>query len=81
MEMAGAVESVGTVDARHQLVLDEPLPIDTGTRVRVIVLAPNEAECSEADWLHAASTNPVFASLQDSTEDIYTIEDGKPFRQ
>ena len=35
-----AIETAGTIDAQRQLVLDEPLPIDGPTRVRVIILIP-----------------------------------------
>jgi hypothetical protein len=79
MEAERAIERVGTVDAQHQLVLDEPLPIAKATRVRVIVLFPDDTEIDETAWLHAASTNPAFDFLKDSAEDIYTIKDGKPF--
>ena len=33
----------------------------------------------EAAWLHVAAHNPAFASLEDASEDIYSIADGKPF--
>jgi hypothetical protein len=79
MEAERAIERVGIVDARHQLVLDEPLPIAEATRVRVIVLFADDTEIGEEEWLHAATTNPSFEFLKDPAEDIYTIEDGKPF--
>jgi hypothetical protein len=37
------------------------------------------ATVDEATWLYAVSRNPAFASLHDASEDIYTIQDGKPF--
>ena len=79
MEAARAIERSGIIDAQHQIVLDEPLPIAKATRVRVIVLFPEEPEMDEADWLHAAATNPAFDFLKDPAEEIYTITDGKPF--
>jgi hypothetical protein len=79
MEAARAIESTGIIDAQHQIVLDEPLPIAQATRVRVIVLFPEEPEINEAEWLYAAATNPVFDFLKDPAEDIYTAEDGEPF--
>jgi hypothetical protein len=43
--MLTAIETTGTINANHQIVLDEDLPNDAPSRVRVIVLydenAPN----------------------------------------
>lgn len=39
-----AIEAMGTVDEEGQLSLDVPLTVDKHTRVRVIVLLPEEAE-------------------------------------
>ncbi|MBW4501489.1 MAG: hypothetical protein KME57_18490 [Scytonema hyalinum WJT4-NPBG1] len=39
-----AIEIMGTVDEQGQLSLDVPLSVDKHTRVRVIVLLPEEAE-------------------------------------
>ena len=44
MEAARAIERSGFVDAQHQIVLDEPLPIAKATRVRVIVLFSDDTE-------------------------------------
>ena len=75
-----AIEVTGTIDERQQLQLDTLLPIRGPKRVRVIVLYPTEDELSEPEWLQAAATSPAFHSLHDSVEDIYSITDGKPFR-
>jgi hypothetical protein len=74
-----AIETTGIVDAQHQLRLDEPLPIAGQSRVRVIVLVPEEADLSESAWTKAAATSPAFDFLKDAAEDIYTAADGKPF--
>jgi hypothetical protein len=74
-----AVEATGTIDKDHRLVLDEPLPIDGPSRVKVIVLVPDDAELDEKLWLQAARSNPAFEFLTDPAEDIYTAADGKPF--
>jgi hypothetical protein len=74
-----AIETAGTIDANCQLVLDDPLPIAGPKRVRVIILVPDETEMDEAEWLRAAATSPALDFLKDPTEDIYTIQDGKPF--
>ena len=73
-----AIETSGTVDAQHQLRLDEPLPLPEQSRVRVIVLS-SETDITEAEWLKAVSANPGFDFLKERAEDIYTRADGKPF--
>jgi hypothetical protein len=77
-----AIETTGTVDENQQLRLDRKLPIKGPQRVRVIVLYPTEDadEISEDEWLYAAARNPAFDFLKESSEDIYTPEDGEPFR-
>lgn len=74
-----AIEMTGTVDQHHRLQLDKPLPFTGPARVKVIVLYPLAEEISETEWLSAAARNPAFAYLHDSSEDIYTLADGKPF--
>ena len=73
------IEITGTIDAQRQLVLDEPLPVAGPTRVRVIILLPEEVDIDEMEWLRAAATNPAFEFLKQPEEDIYTPTDGKPF--
>lgn len=74
-----AIETTGTVNEQHQLLLDKPLShVDPG-RVRVIVLVPEEDEIDEKGWLEAITTNSAFDFLKDEAEDIYTLSDGKPF--
>jgi len=74
-----AIEITGTIDTQRQLVLDEPLPVVGPTRVRVIILLPEEADIDEMEWLRAAATNPAFDFLKEPEEDIYTLADGRPF--
>jgi len=74
-----AIETTGVVDAQHKLRLDKPLPIAGQSRVRVIVLVPEEADISESAWAKTAATSPAFDFLKDAAEDIYTAGDGKPF--
>jgi hypothetical protein len=73
-----AIETTGTVDEQHRLLLDDALPVAGPTRVRVIVLYP-PGDADEAEWLRAAASNPAFADLADPQEDIYSLSDGKPF--
>jgi hypothetical protein len=76
-----AIETTGTINTQRQLVLDEPLPIAGPTRVRIIVLLPEEADIDidEMEWLRAAAVNPAFDFLKEPEEDIYTLADGRPF--
>jgi hypothetical protein len=74
-----AIETTGVVDAQHQLRLDQPLPIAGQSRVRVIVLVPEETDISETAWTKTVATSPALDFLKDAAEDIYTAADGKPF--
>ncbi|MBI5286222.1 MAG: hypothetical protein HY878_01355 [Deltaproteobacteria bacterium] len=74
-----AIEATATIDANRQLVLDEPLPVVGPTKVRVIILLPDEVDIDEKEWLHSAGVNPAFGFLREPEEDIYTLADGKPF--
>jgi len=74
-----AIEVGGTIDEQRQLQLDEPLPIVGPSRVRVIILIPDETDINEQEWLQAAASNPAFDFLKEPEEDIYTLADGKPF--
>ena len=74
-----AIETTGRIDDRRNLRLDEDLPVETQGPVRVIILFPESAELTEAEWLRAAASNPVFDFLKDPSQDIYTLEDGEPF--
>jgi hypothetical protein len=44
------------------------------------ILLFDDNDIDEMEWLTAASTNPVFNFLSEIEEDIYSLEDGKPFR-
>jgi hypothetical protein len=74
-----AIETTATVDENRQIHLDTPLPIAGPLRVKVIVLYPLAEDIDEATWVYVASHNPAFASLHAASEDIYTVQDGKPF--
>jgi hypothetical protein len=78
-----AIEMAGTIDENRQLKLDGLLPIIGPKRVRVLVLSSIEEndkdDWDEAAWLQAASRNPSFSFLHDAQEDLYTVDDGKPF--
>jgi hypothetical protein len=74
-----AVETTGTIDKEHRLHVNEALPIDGPSEVRVLVLVPENGEPDEHAWLRSAATNPAFDFLKDQAEDIYSATDGKPF--
>jgi len=77
-----AIEMTGTVDENHQLQLDGLLPFAGPKRVRVIILSPLTEiadDLNETEWLKASLSNRAFDYLRDPKEDIYTINDGKPF--
>ena len=74
-----AIETTGSVDAQHQLRLDEPLPIAGPSRVRVIILVPEVGEVDENTWAKATAASPAFDFLKEAAEDIYTSADGRPF--
>ena len=73
------IETTATINAKRQLVLDEQLPVVGPTKVRVIILLPEDVDIDEKEWLRSASVNPAFDFLKESEEDIYTLVDGKPF--
>ncbi len=73
-----AIEAVGTIEHERRVLLDEPLPLGVAGRVRVLILI-DEDELSERDWMRAAAHGGSFDFLNAPGEDIYTLEDGKPF--
>lgn len=74
-----AIETIGTIDDKTHITLDEPLPDIGRKRIKLIVLIPEEEEIPEDIWLRAAGANQAFSFLKEAEEDIYTLEDGKPF--
>jgi hypothetical protein len=74
-----AIETHGIVDHDGHLVLTDRIPLPPDAPVRVIVLAPEEDEVEERDWLRSAAANEAFDFLKDPAEDIYGPADGKPF--
>ena len=76
--MLTAIETTGTINANHQIVLDEDSPDNAPSRARVIVLYDENTDLNEREWMRAASKNEPFGFLKDEAEEIYTLEDGKP---
>ena len=66
----------------ERIVLDEPfdLPLHAALIVTVLPAASEPESDSEEAWLRATAFSDAFAFLADPAEDIYTVEDGEPFR-
>jgi hypothetical protein len=73
------IQTSGQVDERGSLRLDGVLPAEIRGRVRVIIVAPESEELTEADWLRMVMAGGAFDDLADPREDIDTAEDGEPF--
>ena len=66
----------------EKIILDEPFQIPAHAALIVTVLPPASEPESDTEeiWLRAAASSDAFAFLADPAEDIYTVEDGEPFR-
>jgi hypothetical protein len=64
----------------RQIVLDEPYDLPANANLMVTLLPSAVETDSEEAWLHATATSDAFAFLADPAEDIYTADDGEPFR-
>ncbi len=83
METKRALETTGTVDEHGRLHLREPLAVSVPQTVRVLLLFSDpdtEEAIPESDWWRAAGRNPAFDFLHDPAEDLYTQDDGTPFK-
>lgn len=72
-----AIETHGIVNREGRLILKDQIPLPPSS-VRVIVLAPDDDDMNEQDWLRSAASNEAFQFLTDPAEDIYKPSDGKP---
>lgn len=70
-----AIELMGDIDEQHRLLARVPVDLPTGP-VRLIVLVPEEDEAGVI-WPQAIAKEWA-DELQDSRQDIYTLEDGQP---
>jgi hypothetical protein len=78
--IARAIEATGIVEDERHIALDQPLQALERARVRLIILLPEETEPDEAAWQRAAARSSAFAFLGDPAEDVYSLKDGRPFR-
>ena len=70
----------GQIDAKGRLSVNESLPLSGPMPVRVWVLAqPADDEIDEQRWLASLAHNPAFKELSNPSENVYTLDDGKPF--
>jgi hypothetical protein len=67
-----SIECVGTISVQGELQLDELLPPNQPSRVRIIVLFP-EDNLTPEPWNKAVAGNPSFAFLHDAEEDTYCL--------
>ena len=65
-----------------RIILDEPFDLPTHASLIVTVLPSTSEPESEAEevWLRGMASSDAFAFLADPAEDVYTVEDGEPFR-
>ena len=70
----------GKIDEHGVLRLDEPVTNIPPSRVGVVLLLPENTDISEEDWLRLLAANPALNFLEDPEEDVYSLNDGKPFK-
>ena len=70
-----AIELVGSIDDHHRLKAQVPNELPAGP-VRLIVFVPDEDDAGSA-WKHGIAREWA-TELEDSREDIYTLDDGQP---
>jgi hypothetical protein len=71
-----SIECVGTISVQGELQLDELLPPNQPSRVRIIVLFPESLESDDPtseQWNKPVGSNPSFAFLHDAEEDTYCL--------
>ena len=64
----------------QRIVLDEPYDLPVNASLMVTLLPASSEADSEEVGLRAAASSGTFAFLADPAEDIYTADDGEPFR-
>ena len=74
-----AIEINSKTDDKGYLKIDYQLD-RSDSHVRVLILLEEDtAEDEEKLWMASISKNPAFEFLHDSSEDVYSINDGEPF--
>lgn len=75
MHQMKAIELIGDIDDEHRLLARVPEELPAGP-VRLIVLLPEEDEGGIV-WMQGVAREWM-SELQDSRQDLYTLEDGQP---
>ena len=75
--MLTAIETTGTIEQNGQITINEMFTVNKPTVVRVIVLFPEDDDFNEKQWLQTARQNEVFDFLDEESENIYSLTDGK----
>lgn len=78
IETTGVFNNENIIEIKHKI-----KPEFFNKSVRILILFGDENhqtnEIDETLWLKSMSQNSAFDFLMDNEEDIYSIEDGKPF--
>ena len=79
-----AIESKGTINEKGKLEVEQ-LFEEHGKKVKVLVLIEEESEYQYgeqdgSEYQSMVKENPAFDFLKEEEEDLYSLEDGKPFK-
>lgn len=76
-----AIEIVSKTDKKGHLKIDYKLD-KSNKDVRVLILLDEDSNEEEEEklWLNSISTNPAFGFLSEPVEDVYSLDDGEPFK-
>lgn len=74
IEIKSKTDKTGLLKINYKLNKSE-----SNVRVLILLEDDNVENDEEAIWMNSISNNPAFDFLEDSAEDIYSINDGEPF--
>ena len=72
-----AFETTGILNSEDALLLNTSVPFTKNSKVKVIIIPEEITE--EDEWLEAGTTNPAFSDIFENDQDLYSLDDGKPF--
>lgn len=81
MNISEAVEVEGFVDENHRLVSPETVEDVPEGRVKLIIMYNSDRDIGDGEWLSLAAKSRAFDFLNDTAEDIYSLDDGKPLEE
>ncbi|MDH4200026.1 MAG: hypothetical protein OEV66_06555 [Spirochaetia bacterium] len=77
--MKHAVNIAGDLsDDGKTITLEHPIKDISAGKVKLVVIQDDE-EVSEEEWLSAIAKSDLYDDLKHPEEDIYTVNDGKPY--